>query len=123
MRDPETIDSELRLLTALRRAARERGGPLPSVAAADALLDERNNNPRHGTRRAGALSVYGSNVGSGAGFGSPGWGSRDQRLERQEMATGKRPASDAARILADPKSTKKEREVAASDLAQAKKKK
>ena len=30
MRDIETIDSELRLVAALRRAARERGGPLPS---------------------------------------------------------------------------------------------
>jgi hypothetical protein len=36
----ETIDSELRLVT-LRRAARERGGPLPSIDVADALLDER----------------------------------------------------------------------------------
>jgi glycine/D-amino acid oxidase-like deaminating enzyme len=30
-----------RLVTALRRAARERGGPLPSIDVADALLDER----------------------------------------------------------------------------------
>jgi hypothetical protein len=41
IRDIETIDSELRLVTALRRAAGERGGPLPSIAYADALLDER----------------------------------------------------------------------------------
>ena len=40
MRDIDTIDSELRLV-ALRRAARERGGPLPSIDVADALLDER----------------------------------------------------------------------------------
>jgi hypothetical protein len=33
-------DSELWLVAALRRAARERGGPLPSVGVADALLDE-----------------------------------------------------------------------------------
>jgi hypothetical protein len=39
------------------------------------------------------------------------------------MATGKKAASDAARILSDPKSTKREREVAASDLAQTKRKK
>jgi hypothetical protein len=39
------------------------------------------------------------------------------------MATGKKAASDAGRILSDPKSTKKEKEVAASDLAQAKRKK
>ena len=31
MRDIETLDSELRLVAALRRAARERGGPLPSI--------------------------------------------------------------------------------------------
>jgi hypothetical protein len=42
MRDIETIDSELRLVTALRRAARERGGPLPSIDVADALLNERH---------------------------------------------------------------------------------
>jgi hypothetical protein len=42
MRDIETIDSELRLVAALRRAARERGGPLPSIDVADALLDERS---------------------------------------------------------------------------------
>ena len=41
MRDIETIDAELLLVAAFRRAARERGGPLPSIAAADALLDER----------------------------------------------------------------------------------
>jgi hypothetical protein len=41
MRDIDTIDSELRLLATLRRAARERGCPLPSIDVADALLDER----------------------------------------------------------------------------------
>jgi hypothetical protein len=41
MRDIETIDSELRLVVASRRQARERGGPLPSIDVADALLDER----------------------------------------------------------------------------------
>jgi hypothetical protein len=41
MRDIEMIDAELRLAAALRRAARERGGPLPSMDVADALLDER----------------------------------------------------------------------------------
>jgi hypothetical protein len=38
--DLATVDSELRLVAALRRAARERGGPLPSIAVVDALLDE-----------------------------------------------------------------------------------
>jgi len=41
MSDVETTDSERRLVAALRRAARERGGPLPSLDVADALLDER----------------------------------------------------------------------------------
>jgi hypothetical protein len=41
MRGIDTIDSELRLVAVLRRAARERGGPPPSIYAADALLDER----------------------------------------------------------------------------------
>jgi hypothetical protein len=41
MRDIETIDSELHLVAALRRAAQERGGSLPSIDVADALLDER----------------------------------------------------------------------------------
>ncbi len=37
------------------------------------------------------------------------------------MTTGRKPASDAGRILGNPSSTKKEKEVAASDLAQARK--
>ena len=41
LRDIEAIGSELRLVAALRRAARERGGPLPSIDVADALVDER----------------------------------------------------------------------------------
>ena len=40
-RDRETIDSELRPVAVLCRAARERGGSLPSIDLADALLDER----------------------------------------------------------------------------------
>ena len=39
------------------------------------------------------------------------------------MATGKKAASDASKILSGKGSTKKEKEVAASDLAQAKTKK
>ena len=38
MRDIDVIDAELRLVAALRRAAEERGGPLPSIDVADALL-------------------------------------------------------------------------------------
>ena len=40
MRDRETIDSELRLLAAMRRSIRDQGGQ-PSCQEADALLDER----------------------------------------------------------------------------------
>jgi hypothetical protein len=36
------------------------------------------------------------------------------------MTTGKKVASDAAKMLRDPKATKKEKELAGSDLAQAK---
>jgi hypothetical protein len=43
-------------------------------------------------------------------------------MKANTMTTGKKSASDASRILSNPKSTKKEKEVAASDLAQAKRK-
>jgi hypothetical protein len=36
------------------------------------------------------------------------------------MTTGKKVASGAGKVLSNPKSTKKEKEIAASDLAQAK---
>jgi hypothetical protein len=39
------------------------------------------------------------------------------------MATSKKVASDAGKVLANPKSTKKEKEIAGSALADAKKKK
>jgi hypothetical protein len=41
MREIDTTDSELQLAVAFRRQARDRGGPLPSIDVADALLDER----------------------------------------------------------------------------------
>jgi hypothetical protein len=40
MRDPDTIDSELRLLAAVRWSIREHGGE-PSSRRVDELLDER----------------------------------------------------------------------------------
>jgi hypothetical protein len=43
MRDIETIDSELRLLLAIRRAVREAEGRPPNTARMDALLDERSS--------------------------------------------------------------------------------
>jgi hypothetical protein len=41
MRDLEVIDSELRLLAAVRRVCREQDGVLPSIGPVDELLDER----------------------------------------------------------------------------------
>jgi hypothetical protein len=46
MRDREIIDSELRLLTAVRRAVREEGGPPPSIGPVDELLDELSRSPK-----------------------------------------------------------------------------
>jgi hypothetical protein len=43
MRDKETIDSELRLLAAVRRVCREQDGILPSIGPVDELLDERSS--------------------------------------------------------------------------------
>jgi len=45
-------------------------------------------------------------------------GSTQLSREVTNMTTDKKPASDASRILRNPKSTKKEKEVAASDLSQ-----
>jgi hypothetical protein len=42
VRNISIIDAELRSVAALRRAARDRGGPLPSIDVANALLDERH---------------------------------------------------------------------------------
>ena len=53
MRDIEMIDAELRLVAALRRAAGERGGPLPSIDVADARLDERRELTEWATTRNG----------------------------------------------------------------------
>ena len=43
MRDLEVIDSELRLLAAVRRVCREQDGILPSIGPVDELLDERTS--------------------------------------------------------------------------------
>jgi hypothetical protein len=40
MGDLETIDSELRLLAAVRRVCREYDGRVPSITLVDELLDE-----------------------------------------------------------------------------------
>jgi hypothetical protein len=42
MRDLEVIDSELRLLAAVRRVCRQLDGRVPSIGPVDALLDERS---------------------------------------------------------------------------------
>jgi hypothetical protein len=47
MRDLDTIDSELRLLAAVRRSIREHGGE-PSSRQVDELLDEPPSAPRPG---------------------------------------------------------------------------
>jgi hypothetical protein len=41
------------------------------------------------------------------------------RKEVRKIATGKKAASDAGKVLADPKATKAEKTAAASDLVQA----
>jgi hypothetical protein len=41
VRARETIDSELRLLAAVRRTIRDDGGPMPTTAQMGELLDER----------------------------------------------------------------------------------
>jgi hypothetical protein len=51
MRNQVAIDAELRLVAALRQDARERGGPLPSIDMADALLDERHEMTEWATTR------------------------------------------------------------------------
>jgi hypothetical protein len=40
MRDLDVIDSELRLLAAVRRTAAELGSPMPRIQPFDGLLDE-----------------------------------------------------------------------------------
>jgi hypothetical protein len=57
MRDIESIDGELRLVAALRRAARERGGPLPSIGVADELRDERRELTDWATTRKREFSI------------------------------------------------------------------
>lgn len=41
-----------------------------------------------------------------------------EKVEEVIMATGKKAASDAGKVLSDPKATKAEKSAAASDLAQ-----
>jgi restriction system protein len=47
MRDRETLDSELRLLAAVRRVCREQDGVLPSIGPVDELLNERREAEQH----------------------------------------------------------------------------
>jgi hypothetical protein len=48
MRDSETIESELRLLLAIRQMVHEEEGRPPSTAWIDQLLDERLDHPSAG---------------------------------------------------------------------------
>jgi hypothetical protein len=41
VRDRDTIDAELRIVAAVRRTVSDAGGPPPSAAVLDQLLDER----------------------------------------------------------------------------------
>jgi hypothetical protein len=50
MRDLEVVDSELRLLAAVRQVSREQDGILPSIGPVDELLDERRELDRKLTR-------------------------------------------------------------------------
>lgn len=43
MRDRDVIESELRLIAAIRRTAAETGMPMPTINLADELLDELPN--------------------------------------------------------------------------------
>jgi hypothetical protein len=54
VRDLDTIDSELRLVAAVRGAVRAEGGPLPSAAPMDELLDERLAHRGRGRRVSGS---------------------------------------------------------------------
>jgi hypothetical protein len=47
VRDLEVIDSELRLLAAVRRVCREQDGVLPSIGPVDELPDERRELDRN----------------------------------------------------------------------------
>lgn len=51
VRDIATIDSELRLVSAHRHAVQERGGPLPPIDVADALLTKIASRPSGATNR------------------------------------------------------------------------
>jgi len=48
-RDREVIDSELRLLAAVRRTVAEEGGPMPDVRTIDELLEERQQSAQERT--------------------------------------------------------------------------
>ncbi|WP_157933560.1 hypothetical protein [Mycobacteroides abscessus] len=55
MRDRDVIDSELRLVAAVRRTCAEFGGAMPTTALLDELLDERTaggSDERHAERDA-----------------------------------------------------------------------
>jgi hypothetical protein len=47
MRDIDVIESELRLLAAVRRSCQELGGRTPSTRLIDSLLDERASSLDH----------------------------------------------------------------------------
>jgi len=58
VRDKETIDSEPRLLAAVRRVCREQDGVLPSIGPVDELLDERRELDRTPGAKLTAQSAF-----------------------------------------------------------------
>jgi hypothetical protein len=72
-------------------------------------------------RGAGA-SASGDNVGGESPPWTPRLGKPGSTIAEVEMTTGKKDASKASKLLSNPKTPKSVKSVAASDLAQAKKK-
>ena len=73
VRDPEVIDSELRLLLAIRKMALEAEGRTPNTARIDALLDERSATTFAGAQpeNTGALQSLSARRSSAAGRACP----------------------------------------------------
>jgi len=67
MRDVETIDSELRLLLAIRKMACEAEGRTPNTARIDALLDERAATAPQKNLMGTDQRVFNGDLGSRAG--------------------------------------------------------
>lgn len=58
VRDRDTIDSELRLIAAVRRSCAELGGGMPTTTVLDELLDERNAGSRDAPALIAVANAY-----------------------------------------------------------------